>query len=71
MKLFHLHKYKKPIASQYVSFHTLNIIYECKCGLRKLITETRRFDKPFPIETNTNLTNKEVKGLLSGKIKSI
>lgn len=51
LKLLHIHYYNKPIASEYVSFHTRDIIYQCRCGKRKLRHEFFAFSEEFPIET--------------------
>lgn len=61
----HIHYFDKPIASKYVSFHTRDIIYECRCGKRKVVREHRRFGEPFPIETNILITQKEFESILN------
>lgn len=43
----------------YISFNTRDIVYECKCGKRKIERETRSFSDPFPIKT-TLITRKEL-----------
>lgn len=63
----HVCNFKKPIASQYVSFHTRDIIFECKCGKRKVERMSKSFSDPFPIETTLGLTYKEVNAILEGK----
>ena len=56
----HCHSYAKPIASSYVSFNSRDIVYECRCGERKIIREYRDFSDPFPIETSINMTRSEL-----------
>lgn len=56
----HTHKYRKPIASMYVSFNTRDIVYECICGKRSIERETRIFSDAFPIPTNHLITFKEL-----------
>lgn len=63
--MFHLHHYKKPIASKYVSFSTRDIIYECSCGARKVRRVRKAFGDAFPIETNSLITNKEFNAILN------
>ena len=64
-RLFHIHNWK-PKLSRYISFSTREILYECRCGKRKIETISRDFDTPFPIET-TMLTHKEMQdALLNG-----
>jgi len=58
-KKIHVCYYSKPIISRYVSFSTRDIIYECKCGNRKVFREYRDFSDPFPIETGMIETQKE------------
>lgn len=57
---FHIHSYSKPIISRYVSFNTRDIVYECRCGQRKIIHEYRPFDDPFPIKTTPFITNQDL-----------
>lgn len=66
-KFLHIHKWN-PKLSRYISFHTRDILYECKCGKRKIETVYRSFDKPFPIETAMNLTHKEMQDALSSGV---
>jgi hypothetical protein len=65
-KIFkHRCKYTKPIVSRYVSFNTRKIIYQCKCGKRKVI-KVFSPNYPFPIQTATLITNKEFNNILNG-----
>lgn len=57
--------YSKPIISRYVSFSTRDIIYECKCGNRKVFREYRDFSDPFPIETSMIESQKEFESYLN------
>lgn len=63
----HSHSYCKPIVSRYISFNTRDIVYECRCGKRKIIRDYRPFDIPFPIKTNHFITNKELKDIANSK----
>jgi len=67
LNLFHWHYFSKPIVSQYVSFHTRNIVFECKCGKRCARKVSRLFSESFPIETSTHLTDREFNLILNGK----
>lgn len=65
-RLFHIHNWT-PKLSRYISFHTRDILYECKCGKRKIETVYRSFDDSFPIETTMLITHKEMQdALLNG-----
>ena len=65
-RLFHIHNWK-PKLSRYISFDSRDILYECKCGKRKIENVYRDFSEPFPIETTTNLTYKDMQdALLNG-----
>jgi len=63
-KLFHFHLHSKPVVSKYVSFHTRDIIYECKCGDRKIFRRTFEFSEKMPIKTAMIITEKEFQSLL-------
>mgnify|MGYP000863017049 CR=1 FL=1 len=63
----HCHLYSKPIVSMYVSFNTRDIVYECRCGKRKIIRDYRPFDEPFPIETTNFITRKELEAIANEK----
>ncbi len=65
-RLFHTHNFK-PILSRYISFSSRDILYECKCGKRKIVNVYRDFDTPFPMETTMLLTHKDMQdALLNG-----
>jgi hypothetical protein len=61
----HVHSYDKPIVSQYVSFNTRDIVYECKCGKRTIKRVYKSFSDPFPIQTTLHLTNEELKKIVN------
>ena len=61
----HKCNFNKPIASQYVSFNTRNIVYECKCGKRKVFRIYMPFDKPFPIETTLFLSDSDLDKIIN------
>lgn len=63
----HVCSFSKPIKSMYVSFNTRDIVYECRCGKRKIIREYRPFDVPFPIETTNYITRKELEEIANEK----
>ena len=63
----HRHHYYKPIVSRYISFNTRDIVYECKCGKRKIIREYRPFDVAFPIETTNHITHQELEKIANNK----
>jgi len=65
-RLFHIHNWK-PILRKYVSFNSRDILYECRCGKRKIVHVNRSFDREISIETNIGLTHKEMQeALLNG-----
>lgn len=67
-KKSHVCWFGKPIISEYVSFHQRDIVYECKCGKRKLFRVYRDFDQPFPIETTIgSISTKEMNEILKKK----
>lgn len=61
----HRCNFTKPIASKYLTFSSRNIIYECRCGKRKMMRVWRRFDDPFPIDTNILISNQEMERILN------
>jgi hypothetical protein len=63
----HCHSYFKPIVSKYVSFNTRDIVYECRCGKRKIIRDYRPFDVPFPIQTTNFITHQELEKIANEK----
>lgn len=69
LKMFHIHLFSKPIVSQYYSFETRRIIYECRCGKREVVKVYVPFEsnRDFPIKTTMLLTNKEFNEILSGE----
>lgn len=56
----HIHNHCKPIVSKYVSFNYRDIVYECRCGSRKIFRVYTPYGKPFPIQTTNFLTQKEL-----------
>lgn len=52
MKLFHFHRYNKPVYSKYLSFNCREITYECSCGKEKSRKVCKHFSDPFPIPTD-------------------
>jgi hypothetical protein len=59
-KTLHICSFEKPIVSMYVSFNTRYIVYECKCGKRKVERVYTYFNMPFPIKTTNFITQKEL-----------
>jgi hypothetical protein len=64
-KWLHRCNYSKPIISQYWTFHSRRIIYECKCGKRQMFKITLPYDVPFDIETTYSITNAEMDKILN------
>ncbi len=64
MRLFHIDMYLKPIISSYVSFGTRDVVWECRCGKRKLIREYRNFGDPFSMGWTCNLSKDEMTQVL-------
>lgn len=60
----HVCIFSKPILSKYSTFNSRDIIYECRCGKRKVVNVYRNFGDYFPIETKNFLTDKEFKEIL-------
>ena len=60
----HSHSYSKPIISRYISFNERDIVYECKCGKRKILRTYMPYEFPFPIQTTYFITNKELESHL-------
>lgn len=57
----------KPIISQYVSFGTRDIIYECEWTKQKKVIRVRRnFGDGFPIPTTMLIDNKTFNAILNG-----
>jgi hypothetical protein len=63
----HVCSFSKPIVSMYVSFNTRDIVYECRCGKRRIERDYRPFDVPFPIETTNFITRKELEKIANEK----
>lgn len=61
----HIHRYNKPIISNYVSFSTRDVVWECRCGHRKLVRESRAFSSPFSLSWTVGLNNKEMEQVLN------
>jgi hypothetical protein len=67
MKLFHIHIHSKPIVSSYVSFHTRDVVWECRCGQRKLVRESRAFGSSFSLDWTCSLNTIEMTQVLEKK----
>ena len=65
----HICSFSKPIVSRYISFNTRSIVYECRCGERKIKRVYCSFDSPFPIETTIFISNKEIQKIADKKAK--
>lgn len=63
---FHVHFYTKPIVSKYVGFYTRDIIYECRCGERKVTEVCAEYGESFPIETTHFLSFADFDKILEG-----
>jgi len=59
----HICSFSKPIISRYVSFNTRDIVYECRCGKKRIIRDYRPFDEPFPIQTTNFITHQELENI--------
>ena len=57
----HVCRFSNPLVSKYTSFNTRDIVFECRCGKRKIINVYRSFGNSFPIETTNFITNQEIK----------
>ncbi len=66
-KKLHIHRFDKPLVSQYASFNTRNIIFECRCGKRRLENEYTPFGTPFSIETTHFITNEQMQQILNNE----
>lgn len=64
----HCHIYSAPIISRYISFHTREIVYRCRCGKMVALREDFGLSQPFPIETSS-VSSEEIQALISGKIE--
>lgn len=67
LNLFHIHSFGTPIASEYISFNTRRIIYQCKCGCKEAHSISLPFGVSFPIETTPFFEHKDFKNLLETK----
>ena len=61
----HIHLFTLPVVSKYVSFHQRDIVYQCRCGKKKLDRVYKQFGESFPIETASLITNYEVNKILN------
>jgi hypothetical protein len=61
----HVHYFNKQVTSKYVSFHTRQIIFECRCGNRISVRESKSFGNPFSKDTDLLVTEKEFNKLLN------
>ena len=64
---FHVCCYSKPLISQYRTFDSRNIIFQCRCGNKESIIERRYFSDDFSINTNTLITDKQFNSILKSK----
>ncbi len=62
----HRCKFETPIISEYWSFNTRNIIYECNCGKRHAEKVWLPFNQPFPIPTTSLISHAEFEKILNG-----
>lgn len=70
-KTIHVHNHSKPIVSMYRTFCFRDIIYECRCGDRKVFEIGRGYEDPFPIPTNMRVDNKSFQAILKGERNEI
>lgn len=63
----HYHCYSKPIVSKYIFFNARDIVYECRCGERKIIRVYRPFNELFPIQTTNLITHQELEKIANEK----
>ena len=68
-KYLHCHIYSKPVLSRYVSFHTREIVWRCRCGGMVAHRMTLPFGVAFPIKTTDDVGSDEIQDLLAGKIE--
>jgi hypothetical protein len=62
---FHIHRHNKPIISDYVSFNTRDVVWECRCGHRKLVREFRAYGSSFSLSWTVGLDKKEMEQVLN------
>lgn len=60
----HIHCFNTPILSQYQTFGSRKIVYQCECGKKELRAVHRSFSEPFPVETLSLITNKDIQVIL-------
>jgi len=65
--IFHIHSFNTPIASKYIGFNTRNIIFECRCGKRKVKQEYRSFGEAFSMPTSNFMSDEMFKAILNYK----
>ena len=68
-KKIHFCTFSIPIVSRYISFNYRDIVYECKCGQRKIIRTHTPYGKPFPIQTTNFITHTELLKIVDEKIQ--
>ena len=63
-KIFHIHFFIRPLMAKYIGFSTRDVIFECRCGERKMKRENRSFSSSFSAPTFL-LNNEEFKQVLT------
>lgn len=51
--------------ADYVGFNTRNVVWECRCGQRKLVKESRAFGSSFSTNFTVSLNSKEMQQVLT------
>jgi len=64
----HVCSFSKPIASRYITFNHRDIVYECRCGKRRIERVYASFGQPFPIETNMLISKQELEKIANEKV---
>lgn len=64
---FHIHIHSTPILSSYVSFSTRDVVWECRCGHRKLTRESRAYSSPFSLSWTCKLSKSDMQKVLDRK----
>lgn len=59
-----VHRHSTPVVSQYWSFNTRRMIYQCECGRKEIKFVTESFGRPFPISTCNFLSNEDFEKIL-------
>ena len=67
--IFHIHLFTRPIVSRYSGFNTRDIIYECRCGCKKLVEVSKGFSSPFPSEIDYMVTESNFNSILKSNVK--